>query len=66
VKAQEAAMRTWSGVGIGIGLLVIWVVAYVVMKVTSAAIHLLILGAVVALVLNVVGRVRNRFGTPGG
>ena len=58
-------MRMWSGVGIGLVLLVTWVVAYVVLKVTSAAIHLLILGAVIMLVLNVVGRVRNRIGAPG-
>ncbi len=56
-------MRMWSGVAIGLVLLVTWVVAYVVMKVTSAAIHLLIVGAAVLLLLNVVGRVRNRFGS---
>jgi hypothetical protein len=57
-------MRTWSGVAIGLVLVVTWVVAYVVMKVTSAAIHLLILGAIVMLVLNVVGRMRDGSDVP--
>ncbi|MET0283726.1 MAG: hypothetical protein ABW352_04630 [Polyangiales bacterium] len=54
----------WSGIGIGLVLVVTWVVAYVVMKVTSAAIHLLILGAVVMLALNVVGRLRGGSSAP--
>jgi len=57
-------MRLWSGIALGAVLLVTWLVAFVVMKVTSAAIHLLVLAAVAVVVLNVVGRVRNRFGTP--
>jgi hypothetical protein len=58
-------MRMWSGVAIGLVLVATWVVAYIVMKVTSAAIHLLIVGAVIMLVLNVISRVRNRVRTPG-
>jgi hypothetical protein len=65
VDLEEGAMRMWTGIGIGIVLLVTWVVAYVVMKVTSAAVHLLIVGAVIVVVLNVLGRVRNRFGAHG-
>lgn len=55
-------MRMWLGVGLALILVLSWVVALVVMKVTSMAIHLLIVGAVVLLAVNVVGRVRQRLG----
>jgi hypothetical protein len=58
-------MRMWSGVAIGLVLVVTWVVAFIVTKVTSAAIHLLVVAAVIMLVLNVISRVRNRVGPPG-
>jgi hypothetical protein len=53
-------MRMWLGVGLAVLLTVIWVVANVVMKVTSMAIHLLLLGAAVVLAVNIVGRIRQR------
>lgn len=51
------------GLGIALVLMAIWVVAFVVMKVTSAAIHLLVLAAVVFAVMHLVARFRGR-GTP--
>ena len=48
------------GVGIGVLLIAVWVVAFVVMKVTSAAIHLLLLAAVVFIAMQLVGRLRGR------
>jgi hypothetical protein len=48
------------GIGIGLLLLVVWVVAYLVMKVTSVAIHLLLLAAVVFVVMHLIGRLRGR------
>lgn len=48
------------GIGIGLLLVVIWVVAFLVMKVTSFAIHLLLLAAIVFAVLQLVGRFRQR------
>jgi hypothetical protein len=56
-------MRMWLGVGLAVLLLITWVVAQVVLKVTSMAIHLLAIGAVVMLVANVVGRMRHRLGS---
>jgi hypothetical protein len=55
-------MRMWMGVGLALFLMVTWVVAHLVLKVTSMAIHLLVIGAVVMLVLNVVARIRQRLG----
>jgi len=40
------------GIAIGLLLVVIWVVSYVVLKVTSAAIHLLLLAAIVFAALH--------------
>jgi hypothetical protein len=57
-------MRLWAGVALGIVLLVAWVLAHLVMKITSMAIHLLVIAAVVVVVLNVVNRVRHKFGSP--
>ena len=48
------------GIAIGLLLVVIWVGAFVVMKITSAAIHLLLLAAVVFVVLHLVARFRGR------
>lgn len=56
-------MRKWLGVGLAVILIVTWVLAYLVMKITSFAIHLLVIGAVVMLAVNVLGRVRQRLGT---
>jgi len=59
-------MRMWMGVGLALFLMVTWVVAHVVLKVTAMAIHLLMIGAVVTLALNVVARIRQRIGPDGG
>jgi hypothetical protein len=55
-------MRVWSGVALGIVLLVTWVIAYLVMKVASLAIHGLLFAAAALVILNVVGRLRARSG----
>jgi hypothetical protein len=59
-------MRMWMGVGLALFLMVTWVIAHLVLKVTSMAIHLLVIGAVVMLALNVVARIRQRIGSDGG
>ena len=59
-------MRMWMGVGLALFLMVTWVVAHLVLKVTSMAIHLLVIGAVVTLALNVVARIRQRIGPDDG
>ncbi|MDB4985965.1 MAG: hypothetical protein JWN04_1143 [Myxococcaceae bacterium] len=59
-------MRMWLGGGLAVVLIVTWVVAHLVMKVTSMAIHLLLIGAVVVLVANVVGRIRQGSGPQQG
>jgi len=46
--------------GLGFVLLAVWVVAFVVMKITSAAIHLLVLAAVVFVAMHLIGRLRGR------
>jgi hypothetical protein len=53
-------MSMRMGVGIAVVLLAVWVIAFVVMKVTSAAIHLLVLAAVVFAVMHLVSRFRGR------
>jgi len=53
------------GIALGLVLLVVWVVAYIVLKVTSAAIHLLLLAAVVFAALHVYSWVRQRGGHGG-
>jgi hypothetical protein len=45
---------------IGVLLVVAWATAFVVFKVTSLAIHLLILAAVVSLAVHTVQRIRHR------
>jgi hypothetical protein len=45
-------MRVWSGVGLGVLLVITWAIAFVVMKVASAAIHLLLLVAFALLAAN--------------
>jgi hypothetical protein len=44
------------GIGIGLLLVVIWAVAFVVMKITSFAIHSLLLAALVFAALQLMGR----------
>lgn len=56
-------MRMWLGVGLAMILMITWLVAHLVMKITSLAVHLLVVGAVVVLAANVVGRIRQRFGS---
>jgi hypothetical protein len=55
-------MRMWVGGAIAVLLAITWVIAHIVMKVTSAAIHLLVVGAAILLVLQVVSRIRNKVG----
>lgn len=57
-RGPDGLMRL--GMGIGVALLAIWVVSFVVMKVTSAAIHLLVLAAVVFMAMHVVSWIKNR------
>lgn len=55
-------MRIWSGAALGIVLLITWVIAYLVMKVTSMAIHVLLFAAAAFVVMNVISRLRGRSG----
>lgn len=57
-RGSEGLVRL--GIGIGVVLIAVWVVAFVVMKITSAAVHLLLLAAVVFIAMQVVGRLRGR------
>lgn len=47
-------------IGIAVVLLTVWVIAFVVMKVTSAVVHLLVIAAVVFIALHFVQRLRGR------
>ncbi|MDB4975944.1 MAG: hypothetical protein JWN48_4285 [Myxococcaceae bacterium] len=55
-------MQKWLGVALGLMLVVAWVVVHLVIKVTSMAVHLLLLGAVVFIAMNVFNRIRQRVG----
>jgi hypothetical protein len=57
-RGSEGLTRV--AIGIGVVLLAVWVVAFVVMKVTSVAIHLLVLAAVVFIAMHLVSRFRGR------
>jgi len=46
--------------GVGALLLIVWAVSFVVYKAAGWAIHLLVLGAVVAAIIHLVGWMRNR------
>lgn len=48
------------GMGVGLALLAVWVVAFVIMKVTSAAIHLLALAAVVFIAMHAYSWIKHR------
>lgn len=60
---MQLAPRSGGALGrpvlaLGVVLLVVWVVSFVVLKITSLAIHLLLVGAVVFFVLQAIGRFR--------
>ena len=57
-RGSDGLMR--AGIGIAVVLLAIWVVSFLVMKVTSVAIHLLVLAAVVFVAMHLFARFRGR------
>lgn len=51
-------------IGLGVLLLVVWAVAYLVFQVASAALHLLIVAALIAGAVHLLQRYRERHGAP--
>jgi hypothetical protein len=60
IVPREAGGITRLGIGIGVVLLAVWVVSFVVMKITSMAIHLLVLAAIVFIAMHLIARFRGR------
>lgn len=62
-RGSDGLMRT--GMVIGVVLLAVWVVSYLVMKVTSMAIHLLVLAAAVFIAMHVYAWIKGKGGSHG-
>lgn len=57
-RGSDGLMRT--GMVVGVLLLAVWVVSYLVMKITSVAIHLLVLAAAVFMAMHVYAWFKSR------